>query len=155
MAGGGTRRGLDLDGLRSDPAGRPAGMSGLGLWCRMVPLDRGILTICSPHANSLIPGGSRSGLGAVGCVLLWARVGAGAGKERIDFGVELVEPLDLALELPHPLLVRDLPLLVFCLPLLFFYPLLLLSPIELDISQLEVDDGSPVQHRQPTSPARQ
>jgi len=95
-----------------------------------------------------IPEGTRSGLGAVGSAPGWGRVGAGAGKERIDFGVELVEPLDLVLELLHPLLVRNLPLLVFD-------PQLLLSEIELDLSQLVVDDGSPVQHRQPASPARQ
>jgi hypothetical protein len=71
---------------------------------------------------------------------VWARVGAGAKKELIDFGVERVEPRDFALELPRPLLVRDLPLL-------FFYPKLLLSPIEFELSQLVVGDGSPVQHR--------
>ena len=40
--------------------------------------------------------------------------------------------LHLALELPHPLLVRDPPLLVNDL-----------SPIELDLSQLVVDNGDP------------
>ena len=119
------RGGLDLDGLRSDPAGRSAALTRI----------------------RRIPGGSRSGLGVVGYVLVWDRADAGAGKERIDFGVERVEPCDFALELlgfflqlPHPLLVRDLP------PM-FFYLQLLLSPIELDLSQLVVDDGSPVQHR--------
>jgi len=34
-----------------------------------------------------------------------------SSQKGYDFGVELVEPRDLALELLHPLLVRDLPLL--------------------------------------------
>ncbi len=63
---------------------------------------------------------------------MWAQFGAAAGKERIDFGVELVEPRDIALELLHPLLVRNPALLEF------------------DLSQLVVDHGSPVQHRQAT-----
>ena len=77
-----------------------------------------------------IPKGMRSSLGAVGSVPGWRRAGAGVAQQCIKLGVELVE-------LPHPLLVGDLPLL------------------ERDLSQLVVDDGSPVQHRQPASPARQ
>ena len=99
--------------------------------------------------------GIRSALGVVGCVLGWGRAGAGAEQEHIDFGVELVEPFDLALELPHLLLVHDLPLLVVfpqlrVLALELPHPLLVndLPLLELDLSQLVVDNGSPVEHRQ-------
>jgi hypothetical protein len=64
-----------------------------------------------------------------------------AAQDCTELGVELGEPLvlaldltDLALQPPHPLLVIDLPLLE-----------LDLSPIELDLSQLVVDNGSPVE----------
>ena len=67
-----------------------------------------------------IPEGSRSVLGVVGYVLGWGRAGAGVAQECIELGVELVE-------LPHSLLVRDPALL------------------ELDLSQLLVDDGSPIE----------
>jgi hypothetical protein len=62
----------------------------------------------------------------------------------------------------HPLLVRDLPLLVFFPQLLVFSLELLhsilvlaLDPLELDLSQLVIDNGSPVQHRQTAPEPRQ
>ena len=110
-----------MDGLRSDPAGRLAALRRI----------------------RRTPEGNRSILGAVGCVLVWGRAGAGAEQERYSFGeANMATILELSssscaislwscygfagLRL-HPLLVCDLP------------------PIELDLSQLEVDDGSPVQ----------
>ncbi len=90
-----------------------------------------------------IPPTGKSHLGLVGHWIGWVRVGGGAAQDCTELGVELGEPLvlaldlrDLALQPPHPLLVRDLPLLEF-----------VLVPIELDLSQLVVDNGSPVEHR--------
>ena len=74
-----------------------------------------------------IPPAGKSHLGLVGHWIGWVRVGGGAAQDCTELGVELGEPLVLALELPHPLLVRDL------------------SAIELDLSQLVVDNGAPVQ----------
>ena len=59
------------------------------------------------------------------------------GVARFEPRVRFLQLLGFALELPHPLLVRDLPLLVFDL-----------SALELDLSELVVDNGSLVQHRQ-------
>ena len=59
------------------------------------------------------------------------------GVARCEPRVLFLQLLGFALELPHPLLVRDLPLLVFDL-----------SALELDLSELVVDNGSLVQHRQ-------
>ena len=91
-----------------------------------------------------IPPTGKSHLGLVGHWIGLVRVGGGAAQDCTELGVELGEPLvlaldlrDLALQPPHPLLVRDLPLLEF-----------VLVPIELDLSQLVVDNRSPVQHRQ-------
>ena len=102
-----------------------------------------------------IPRAGRSRLGLVGCGRRRGRAGGGAEQDRIELGVELGEPRVLAPQLLHPLLVlhhsllvRDLPLLVFSPELLALVLQLLLPPIELDLSQLVVDDGSPVEHRQ-------
>jgi len=76
------------------------------------------------------------------------RVGGGAAQDCTELGVELGEPRVLFPQLLHSLLVLDLPLLVLVLELP--HPLLVrdLSAIELDLSQLIVDNGSPVEHRQ-------
>jgi hypothetical protein len=100
------------------------------------------------HSNPSSPEENRTILGDALCVLVFARAGAGARKERIDFGVELVEPRGFALELLHPLLVCDLPPLFFDPQLLALVLQVLHSQlvfdfiqIELDLSQLVVGDG--------------
>jgi hypothetical protein len=109
-----------------------------------------------------IPRAGRSRLGLVGCGRRRGRAGGGVEQDRIELGVELGEPRVLAPQLLgfvpqllHPQNVRDLPLLVFSPELFVFCPellalvlQLLLPPIERDLSQLVVDDGSPVEHRQ-------
>ena len=118
------------------------------------------------------PPAGKSHLGLVGYWVGWVRVGGGAAQDCTELGVELGEPLVLALQLLHSLLVLDLPLLVRDLPLLVVFPQLRvlalelphpllvndlplleldLSAIELDLSQLVVDNGSPVEHRQATA----
>ena len=87
------------------------------------------------------PRAVRSRFGLVGHWIGWVRAGGGAEQDCIELAVELGEPLVLALQLLHSLLVLDLPLLVNDLPILEFA----LSPIELDLSQLVVDNGSPVE----------
>ena len=61
-----------------------------------------------------------SHLELVGRSVRWVRVGGGAGRDRTQLGVELGEPL-------------------------VFDPHLLHSPLELDLSLLVVDNGSPVE----------
>jgi len=68
-----------------------------------------------------------SHLELVGRSVRWVRVGGGAGRDRTQLGVELGEPL------------------VFFPQLLVFDPHLLHSPLELDLSLLVVDNGSPVE----------
>ena len=108
------------------------------------------------------PPAGKSHLGLVGHWVGWVRVGGGAAQDCTELGVELGEPLVLALQLLHPLLVCDLPLLVVVpqlrvLVLELPHPMLVrdlplleldLSAIELDLSQLVVDNGSPVERRQ-------
>ena len=74
-----------------------------------------------------MPPTGKSHLGLVGHWIGLVRVGGGAAQDCTELGVELGEPRVLFPQLPHPLLVRDL------------------SAIELDLSQLVVDNGSPVQ----------
>ena len=102
-----------------------------------------------------IPPTGKSHLGLVGHWIGLVRVGGGAAQDCTELGVELGEPRVLFPQLLHSLLVLDLPLLVFFRQLLVLvlelpHPLLVrdLSAIELDLSQLVVDNGSPVQHRQ-------
>jgi hypothetical protein len=93
------------------------------------------------------PPAGKSHLGLAWHCVRRGRAGVGAEQDCIELAVELGEPLVLALQLLHSLLVLDLPLLVRDLPILEFD----LSPIELDLSQLVVDNGSPVEHRQATA----
>jgi hypothetical protein len=119
-----------------------------------------------------IPPAKRSSRRRVGRWWGWGQVGVGAGQQCLDFGVELgvtrvlfpqllglvLDPLGLA---PDPigispdLLGLALDPLGIAPDLLGFFPQRGDLPLAFDRFDLEIDDGSPVEHRQPASPARQ